>query len=117
MATFFLLQHLCQKFFLRRVSATTIIGVGGDKAYLDTILYVISFCYRLTQTSWKNPEIYRHQSRKIKKRLVILMKNFFLTPSKSRCRVSNPTFLGEIDHDEPEYAVFLPNLLTTFFLI
>ena len=67
---FFLLQHLCQKNFLSRVSTTTITGVVGDKVNLDAILYVISFRYRLTPTSWKNPEVCRHQSlRELKKAL------------------------------------------------
>ena len=46
-----------------------------------------------------------------------ILKNFFFTPSKKWLRVSIHTFLGELHHRELEYAVFLPNLLTTYFLI
>ena len=45
------------------------------------------------------------------------MKIFFFTPTKIWFRVTDPTFFGELAHDELEYAVFLPDLLTTFFLI
>ena len=52
--------------------------------------------YRFTPTSRKNPEIFWHQSRKIKKSLVILKKNFFFTLSKSWYRIINPRYFGWI---------------------
>ena len=42
---------------------------------------------------------------------------FFVTLSKKLFGVLSPTFLGELDQDELEYAVFFPNLLNTFILI
>ena len=103
--------------FLVRFRQLKFLGVDGDKVYLDTLLHVISLRYRLTITSWKNPEILRHQSRKFLKSLVILMKNVVFTPFKIWCIVSNLTDPSELNYGELEYAVFLPNLLTTFFLI
>ena len=45
------------------------------------------------------------------------MKNVVFAQFKIWCIVSNRTYPSELDHDELEYAVFLPYLLATFFLI
>ena len=90
----------------------------GSESYLDAVLYVISLRYHLTPyLVWKNPEIFRHQSRKIKKSLVILMKNNYYCPLKIDVESYYSTYPGKLYHDKLEYAVFLSNLLATFFLI
>ena len=62
MATFFY-RDIIDKNFLDRY-LPQFLGIDGDKAYFDVLLYVIGFRYHLTPTSWKNPEIFRLQSRK-----------------------------------------------------
>ena len=56
MAAFFLLQHQWQKCFLSRVSTTPIIGVDGDKVYLDALLnaesFALSFNPNFLEKSW-----------------------------------------------------------------
>ena len=80
------------------------------------------FTVRFKFTLWYDPIIGVEKSRdistsiieRIYNSLVILMKKWLLLPSKNWCRVSYYISRLIVNHDELEYAVFLPNLLTTF---
>ena len=87
-ATLFLSPHQWQKFFLNRVSTPPIYrGRWGENVFrCITVRWV--FCAIVWPLlRGKIPRYFDTNLEKIKKSLVILMKNFFLTPSKIICRV------------------------------